>query len=70
MAEANVMRQFSETAGFERYRLAVISTWPDSEATRAALQSARAALEREAAFASLETERGARGPATEFRTSL
>ena len=41
----------SDTASFERYRLAVISTWPESEAKRAALESARAVLQREEAFA-------------------
>ena len=45
------MRQSSDTASFERYRLAVISSWPESEAKRAALSSAAAALQREVAFA-------------------
>jgi hypothetical protein len=45
------MNQFSDRAWFERYRLAVISAWPESAAKRAALSSARAALEREVAFA-------------------
>ena len=45
------MQQSSGTASFERYRLAVISTWPESEAKRSALASARAALQREIAFA-------------------
>ena len=45
------MKQFSEGVRFQRYRLMVISTWPDSEVKRAALASARAALEREMSFA-------------------
>jgi hypothetical protein len=45
------MNRHSAQAWFERYRLAVISAWPESEAKRAALSSARAALEREVAFA-------------------
>jgi hypothetical protein len=45
------MNESSERVRFERYRLMVISTWPDSEAKRAAFASARAALEREVAFA-------------------
>ena len=45
------MNESSEAACFERYRLIVISTWPDSELKRAALESARAALEREVAMA-------------------
>ena len=45
------MSTSSEKAGFERYRLMVIATWPESAAKRAALQSASAALERELAFA-------------------
>ena len=49
------MHQSSEAASFERYRLAVISRWPDSEAKRAALESARAALQREEAYAHART---------------
>ena len=45
------MNQFSERVRFERYRLMVISTWPESEVKRAALASARAALEREVGWA-------------------
>ena len=45
------MDQFSEGVRFQRYRVTVISTWPESETKRVALASARAALEREAAFA-------------------
>jgi hypothetical protein len=45
------MHQLSERVWFERYRLVVISAWPESEAKRAAMSSARAALEREVAFA-------------------
>jgi hypothetical protein len=41
------MNQSSETAWFERYRLMIISAWPESEVKRAALESARAALQRE-----------------------
>lgn len=41
----------NERIRFERYRLMVISAWPDSAAKRAALASARAALEREIPFA-------------------
>jgi hypothetical protein len=44
------MNQMSERVRFERYRLMVISTWPESAAKRAALASARAALDREVAF--------------------
>ena len=44
------MNDGSERGGFEQYRLMVISTWPESESKRVALASARAALEREAAF--------------------
>jgi hypothetical protein len=49
------MQQSSETASFERYRLEVISTWPESDAKRAALESARAALQRELAYANART---------------
>jgi hypothetical protein len=45
------MDQFSEGVRFQRYRLMVISTWPESEVKRAALASALAALERETVFA-------------------
>ena len=45
------MKELSDLGSFERYRLAVISSWPESEVQRAALASARAALERETAFA-------------------
>ena len=45
------MDEFSERVAFERYRLIVISTWPESESKRVALAAARAAFEREAAFA-------------------
>lgn len=41
----------NERIRFERYRLMVISSWPESAAKRAALASARAALEREIPFA-------------------
>jgi hypothetical protein len=40
----------NERIRFERYRLMLISTWPESDVKRAALASARAALERELAF--------------------
>ena len=43
------MNDYSERTRFERYRLMVISTWPDSALKAAALVSARAALERERA---------------------
>jgi hypothetical protein len=43
----------SERVRFERYRLMVISIWPESAAKQAALASARAALNREVAFAVL-----------------
>ena len=45
------MTQSSDKVRFELYRLTVISTWPESEAKRAALESARAVLEREMALA-------------------
>jgi hypothetical protein len=45
------MDHFSERVRFEQYRVTVISTWPESETKRVALASARAALEREVAFA-------------------
>jgi hypothetical protein len=45
------MDQFSEEARFQRYRLMVISTWPESEVKRASLASAQAGLERAVAFA-------------------
>ena len=41
---------FSERIRFERYRVLVISSWPEGDAKQAALASARAALERELAF--------------------
>lgn len=47
------MDLFSEGARFHRYRLMVISTWPESEVKRAALAPARAALDRESTFAEL-----------------
>jgi hypothetical protein len=40
----------SDRVQFQRYRMAVISTWPESELKQAALASARAALEHELAF--------------------
>jgi hypothetical protein len=40
----------SERVQFERYRIQVISTWPESGLKRAALASARAALEHELAL--------------------
>jgi len=39
----------SERVRFERYRLLVISAWPDNDHKAAALASARAALERQQA---------------------
>jgi hypothetical protein len=48
------MNRASGQGQFERYRLMVISNWPDSALKRAALESARAALQRELAFASPE----------------
>ena len=39
----------SERVRFERYRLLVISAWPDNDHKAAALASARAALERQKA---------------------
>lgn len=47
------MDQLSDHARFERYRLMVISTWPESAAKRAALASARAGLDREVAITTL-----------------
>jgi hypothetical protein len=44
------MSQDHDPAAFERYRLMVISTWPDSELKRSALASARAALQRALVF--------------------
>jgi hypothetical protein len=49
------MNEFSDTASFERYRFEVISSWPESDAKRALLESARTALQRE--LASVETRR-------------
>jgi len=49
------MNQFLDTASFERYRIEVISTWPESDAKRALQESARTALRRE--LASVETRR-------------
>ena len=43
------MSDYSEPARFERYRLMVISTWPDNEHKAAALASVRAALQRQQA---------------------
>jgi hypothetical protein len=40
----------SDQARFEQYRLAVISSWPDSETKQVALASARSALARELAL--------------------
>ena len=51
LGQESNMNQFSERVRFERYRLMVISTWPESEVKRAALASARAALEREVGLA-------------------
>ena len=45
------MDHFSDRVSFQRYRLMLISGWPESEMKQAALASARAALEREVAFA-------------------
>ena len=44
------MDQFSEAITFQRYRLMLISTWPESETKQAAARSARSALEREIEF--------------------
>jgi hypothetical protein len=44
------MNTFFERIRFERYRVLVISAWPEGGAKQAALASARAALERELAF--------------------
>src|SRR5262245_9219506 len=43
--------KMTDRARFERYRLLVISTWPESELKQASLASARAALKREMMFA-------------------
>ena len=43
------MSDYSEPTRFERYRLMVISTWPDNDHKTAALASARAALQRQQA---------------------
>ena len=43
----------NDRARFEQYRLRVISTWPESEVKQAASASARAALDREMAFAQI-----------------
>jgi hypothetical protein len=48
------MSKLSERIRFERYRLVVISAWPESDAKRAALASARAALDREVAYAEFQ----------------
>jgi hypothetical protein len=45
------MDHFSERVSFLRYRLMLISAWPESDMKRASLESAQAALEREVAFA-------------------
>lgn len=45
----------NERVCFERYRLAVISAWPEGEEKGAALASARAALQREIAFEKMAT---------------
>jgi hypothetical protein len=52
ISQRESMNQFSEAIMFQRYRLMVISTWPESEAKQAAAMSAHAALEREMAFSS------------------
>ena len=60
------MSQLSGNGQFERYRLMVISSWPESALKRAALESARAALQRELAFAGLTLGDPAdRGPSTD-----
>jgi hypothetical protein len=41
----------NERIRFERYRLMVISSWPDSRVKRAALASVDAAIQREMPFA-------------------
>jgi hypothetical protein len=43
----------TDRARFERYRLMVISTWPESALKRVALASAQTALDREMEFAQL-----------------
>jgi hypothetical protein len=43
------MNAFTDRVRFEHYWLTLISTWPESEAKRIALASARAALDRELA---------------------
>jgi hypothetical protein len=50
IGEEDHMNCFSERVWFERYRLQVISSWPEGAIKQAALASARAALERELAF--------------------
>jgi hypothetical protein len=44
------MNASSDRVRFERYRLMVISSWPESQVKQAALDSARAALDGELAF--------------------
>jgi hypothetical protein len=52
------MDRSAEGVRFQRYRLAVISRWPESDAKRTALSAVQAALERELSFAqSRERER-------------
>jgi hypothetical protein len=50
------MNAFSEQTRFERYRMMLITRWPESDLKQAALASARAALERELAFMQARTD--------------
>jgi hypothetical protein len=58
------MSKDREPAAFEKYRLMVISTWPESDLKRSALASARAALQRALAVTTDTTE----GPAANDRS--
>jgi hypothetical protein len=46
----HMSQAFSAHASFHRYRLNVITNWPESECKRAALAAAEAALQGELAF--------------------
>ena len=61
------MSQASGQGQFERYRLMVISSWPDNENKRAALESARAALHRELACGGFTGDAPFGRPSQEFR---
>jgi hypothetical protein len=49
---------YSPHSSFQRYRIQVIEQWPQSERQRAALQAARATLQKDQAYERAATSAG------------